>query len=108
MPLLVGPFGPPSSLRAAIDIDPDTAELTITTDPLPHDLEGIPADLRQINTVIDRPGFMFNPTNCTPLSSSRVRRMARGRPGTRSESERTISSHFQVGSCRALEFAPNF
>jgi hypothetical protein len=102
VPLVVGPFTLETQVvRAAIAVDPHTAQLTITTDPLPQIVDGIPTDLRTINAVIDRPGFMFNPTNCNPQAFA----------GTATSSEgatAAISSHFQVGSCQSLKFAPNF
>jgi hypothetical protein len=75
--------------------------LTVTTDPLPSILDGIPTDLRTINAVIDRPGFMFNPTNCSPQEFA----------GSATSTQGTtvpISSHFQMGSCRSLTFKPDF
>jgi hypothetical protein len=102
VPVLAGPFNLGTVVvRASIAVDPVTAQLTITTDPLPSILDGVPTDLRTINAVIDKPGFMFNPTNCEAQSFS----------GTASSTEGAtapISSHFQMGSCRSLSFAPNF
>jgi hypothetical protein len=88
-------------VRSSIAVDPHTAQLTVTTDPLPSILDGVPTDLRTIDAVIDRPGFMFNPTNCSPQSFA----------GTASSYEgaaAAISSPFQVGSCQSLKFAPDF
>ena len=102
VPLRVGPFTLQTQVvRAKIEVDPITTQLTVTTDPLPTIIDGIPADLRAINAVIDRPGFMFNPTGCEPSSFS----------GTATSTEGAsvpIGSHFQMGSCRALKFKPNF
>ena len=70
-------------------MDPHTAQLTVTTDPLPQIIDGIPADLRPIDAVIDRPEFMFNPTNCDPQRSPAPRRAPKG-------ASAPISSHFQV------------
>jgi hypothetical protein len=102
VPVIAGPFNLGTVVvRAAIGVDPHTAQLTVTTDPLPSILDGIPTDLRTVNAVIDRPGFMFNPTDCSPVSFS----------GSATSTEGTvaaISSHFQVGSCRSLAFKPNF
>ena len=102
VPLHVGPFTLQTQVvRARIEVNPITTQLTVTTDPLPTIIDGIPADLRAINAVIDRPGFMFNPTGCEPSSFS----------GTATSSEGAsapIGSHFQMGSCRALTFKPNF
>lgn len=102
VPVIAGPFNLGTVVvRASIAVDPHTSRLTITTDPLPTILDGIPTDLRAINAVIDRPEFMFNPTNCNPQEFS----------GTATSTQGTvvpISSHFQMGSCRSLTFKPNF
>jgi len=102
VPIIAGPFNLGTEIvRARINIDPSTAQITVTTDPLPQIIKGVPADLRSINAVIDRPGFMFNPTNCSPMSFSGTATSTQG-------ANVAISSPFQVGSCQALKFKPNF
>ena len=102
VPLHVGPFTLQTQVvRAKIEVNPLTTQLTVTTDQLPQVIDGIPADLRAINAVIDRPGFMFNPTGCEPGSFSGTATSAQGATAP-------IGSHFQMGSCRALTFKPNF
>jgi hypothetical protein len=102
VPVIAGPFNLGTVVvRASIAVDPHTAQLTVTTDPLPSILDGIPTDLRSINAVIDRPGFIFNPTNCAPRSFSGMATSTEGATAA-------ISSHFQVGSCQSLKFAPDF
>jgi hypothetical protein len=102
VPVIAGPFNLGTVVvRSAIAVDRRTAQLTITTDPLPSILDGVPTDLRAINAVVDKPGFMFNPTNCEAQSFA----------GTASSTEGAtvpIASHFQMGSCRSLEFHPDF
>jgi hypothetical protein len=102
VPVIAGPFNLGTIVvRAAISIDPHTAQIVVTTDPLPQILDGIPTDLRQINTVIDRSGFMINPTNCSPMAFSGTAQSAQGAGAP-------ISSPSQVGSCRELQFTPKF
>ena len=102
VPLHVGPFVLPTQVvRAKIEVNPRTTELTVTTDPLPQIIAGVPADLRTINAVIDKPGFMFNPTGCERQSFSGT---ATGTEGT----SIPIGTHFQMGSCRSLTFKPDF
>ncbi len=102
VPLVVGPFTLQTQVvRARIEVDPRTARLTVTTDPLPQIIDGVPADLRSIDAVIDRPEFMFNPTNCSPQSFSGTATSTEGATAA-------IESHFQVGSCQSLKFAPDF
>jgi hypothetical protein len=102
VPLTVGPFNLGTIVvRSKIEVDPLTSQLTVTTDPLPSIIAGVPSDLRTINAVIDRPEFMFNPTSCAPMSFS----------GTATSTQGTsvpIATHYQVGSCRSLTFKPNF
>ncbi len=106
-PVVAGPFNLGTNVvRARIEIDPHTAQITVTTDAsgphsIPTILDGIPTDVRSINTVIDRPGFMFNPTNCSPQVFAGTAHSAEG-------ASAAISSHFQMGSCQSLKFAPNF
>jgi hypothetical protein len=101
-PVLAGPFDLGTVVtRAKIEVDPHTAAITVTTDPLPQTVAGVPTDLRSIDAVIDRPGFMFNPTNCNPQAFSGTATSAQGVTAP-------ISSPFGVGSCRSLEFKPKF
>jgi hypothetical protein len=107
VPLHVGPFVLPTQrVRAKIELDPLTAALTVTTNPLPQEVAGVPTDLREIDSVIERPEFMINPTNCNPQEFSGT---ADGTaPPGQNEPNTTapISSHFQVGACQALKFEP--
>jgi hypothetical protein len=100
--VIAGPFNLGTIVtRAKIEVDPATAQITVTTDALPQIVKGVPTDLREVDAVIDRPGFMFNPTNCSPQSFS----------GTATSSQGTtvgISSPFGVGSCQSLKFQPKF
>jgi hypothetical protein len=102
VPVVAGPFTLQTQIvRAKIEIDPVTAQITVTTDPFPQVIDGIPTDLRSINAVIDRPGFMFNPTSCEPMTFSGTAYSAQG-------ASTPISSPFQMGSCRSLTFKPDF
>jgi uncharacterized repeat protein (TIGR01451 family) len=102
VPLVVGPFTLQTQVvRARIEVDPLTSQLTVTTSPLPQMIDGVPADLRDINAVIDRPEFMFNPTSCAPTSFSGTATSAQG-------ASAPISSRTQFGSCQSLKFKPDF
>ncbi len=102
VPVIAGPFNLGTTVvRGKIEVDPQTSQLTITTDPLPRILDGVPVDMRTINAVIDRKEFMFNPTNCDPQSFSGTATSIEGATAA-------LSSSFQVGSCRSLTFDPTF
>lgn len=94
-PLNLGPV----VIRARIDIDPQTAALTITSDPLPQILLGIPLRLQGIKLDIDRPDFIFNPTNC------RTQQITATITGTSSGSA-NLTNRFAIGGCHGLAFKP--
>jgi hypothetical protein len=109
VPVVVGPFTLQTQIvRAKIEVDSLTAQIRVTTDTFPQVIDGVPTDLRTVNAVIDRPRFMFNPTNCSPMSFSGTAwgtpPPGVGGPG----STAAISSPFQMGSCRSLLFKPDF
>jgi hypothetical protein len=109
VPLKVGPFELPTQrVRARIEVNPITSQLTVTTDELPQQVAGVPTDLREVDAVIERPEFMVNPTNC---SSQQFSGTAYGAPPPgqpEAPQMAAISSRFEVGSCQALKFEPKF
>jgi hypothetical protein len=106
VPLIAGPFDLGTQIiRAAVAVDPRTAQVMITVDPsgphsIPTILAGVPADIRSIYAVIDKPKFMFNPTRCEPTSFTGT---ATGTEGASAP----LSYRFQVGSCKTLKFKPS-
>ncbi len=88
-------------IRSRIDVDPHTAQITITSDPFPTILQGLPLLVRTVNVTVDRPGFMFNPTNCSPLSIDGTLTSTQGATAH-------VSSHFQAANCATLPFKPKF
>ncbi len=102
VPTKAGPFDLGNVVvRAAISVDPHTTALTVTTDPLPQILDGIPLRLRKTNVTIDRPGFIFNPTDCAQLH---ITATVSGSQGTQT----SVSTPFAVAGCAGLSFAPKF
>jgi hypothetical protein len=93
-------------VRAKIEVDPTTANLTITTDPtgahaIPHLIDGIPVQIQKVNVLINRPGFTFNPTNCSAMSIT-------GSIGSTEGATSPVSVPFQATNCATLAFAPKF
>ncbi len=103
VPAEAGPFtlGPPVVVRSAIEVDPHTAQITIRSNFFPTILEGIPLDIKTINVDIDREGFIFNPTDCEPSSTT-------GSVLSDQGLTTAISSRFQAADCTALGFHPSF
>jgi hypothetical protein len=92
-------------VRAKVALDPHTAVLSVTTNSegegygIPHMIDGIPVQIKKVNVLINRPGFVFNPTNCNPQTLT----------GTISSDEGAsspVSVPFQVTNCAVLKFAP--
>ncbi len=88
-------------VRAKIEVDPYTAALAVTSDPLPTVLDGIPLQLKVVNVTIDRPGFTVNPTNCSWTAIGASLWSTEGATAT-------VSSPFQVTNCATLAFKPRF
>jgi hypothetical protein len=93
-------------VRAKIDVDPVTAALTISTDStgpykIPTILGGIPLEIQHVNVLISRPGFTFNPTNCSPMSITGSLLSTQG-------ATQALSVPFQATNCATLAFKPQF
>jgi hypothetical protein len=88
-------------VRARVEIDPHTAQLEISSDPLPSILGGVPLDIRTVNLTIDRPGFMFAPTDCAPLAVTAALSSTAGQVAQ-------ASSPFEATGCSQLPFKPTF
>ena len=101
-PFNLGPEGgKPIVVRAAISVDPNTAQISVQSDPLPHILQGIPLQVRTIEVVIDRTGFTFNPTSCNPMTLTGTAASVQG-------ATTGLSSPFQAANCATLPFKPGF
>ena len=100
VPAQAGPFDLGTvSVRAAVHIDPITARISVSSDPLPQILQGVPIDYRQIRVGVDRPGFMLNPTSCPEQAVASTIVSDTGGAAT-------PASRFQVGGCGNLGFKP--
>jgi hypothetical protein len=86
-------------VRAALHVDPVTAQIEAVSDPLPTILQGIPLDLRSIDIDIDRSRFTVNPTNCKASSLGAQLTSTTGQAAS-------LGSPFRVGGCAGLRFQP--
>jgi hypothetical protein len=100
VPALAGPFDLGTVVvRNRLQVNPDTAEIDVVSDPLPQALAGIPLDLRDVRVDLDRPNYTLNPTNCDPKSIDASLTSITGATATRSQL-------FQVANCDRLGFKP--
>jgi uncharacterized repeat protein (TIGR01451 family) len=103
-PAVAGPFDLGNVVvRAAVYIDPNTAQVTVKSDQIPQILDGVPLQIRHISVDIDREGFVLNPTDCTPMTLSGT--MSGGSEGAVSKS---VSNLFQASNCANLKLQPKF
>ncbi len=86
-------------VRAAIHVDPTSAQLTAVSDPLPQIVDGVPLRLRQVLINLDRSGFTLNPTNCDRFS---LQARVFGDQG----GEASPAVPFQAANCSELPFGP--
>ncbi len=99
-PAVAGPFDLGTvTVRSKLFINPENASVTIVSDPLPTQLRGIPLQLKRVLVNVNRPGFEFNPTNC---SAMKIEGTINGAEGATAP----VSSPFQVGECGSLPFVP--
>jgi hypothetical protein len=99
-PAIAGPFDLGAvTVRTALHLDPETAVIHATSDPLPQILEGIPLDVRTISLTMGRPDFTLNPTSCDPMQVTGLVTSAFG-------NALGVSNPFQVGGCNELGFKP--
>jgi hypothetical protein len=86
--------------RAAINVDPHTGRV-IASSTLPTIFKGVPLRLRSISVAINRPNFLFNPTNCATLATNTTLTST-------FNATQSLSSPFSVTNCSALPFKPKF
>jgi hypothetical protein len=100
VPAVAGPFDLGTVMvRAAMLMDPETAQITVVSDQMPRILQGIPLDVRDVRVNIDRPKFAITPTSCEELQAKADILAQDGTAVTR-------SSRFQVGDCSSLKLTP--
>jgi hypothetical protein len=93
-------------VRAKIEIDPTTAAITVTSDTtgphrIPTILDGIPLQIKHVNVTINRPSFIFNPTNCNKMAVTGALTSSEG-------AVEALSVPFQATNCAVLGFKPQF
>ena len=100
VPAAAGSFGLGSVVvRAAIDVDRQSAQLHLASDPLPTSLGGVPLDVRDVRVAFDKPRFVVNPTSCGV-------KQVLGAVDSVLGAIAHVSASFQVAGCAKLAFAP--
>ena len=107
-PAVVGPFDlGVIAVRTALNVNPETAQGSATSDPLPQIFQGIPVRIRDIRLNLDRPGFTLNPTSC---AEKQIAAHVTGTGGdvntTADDTAVDLANRFQAASCASLGFKP--
>jgi hypothetical protein len=101
VPAVAGPFNLGTVItRASVGVETYTGRVVVTS-PVPTIVGGVPLRLRTLSVVVDRPDFLFNPTNCSPLATNSVLSSLAG-------ATQGLATPFQVGDCGKLPFKPTF
>lgn len=101
-PAVAGPFDLGTVVvRAALFIDPVSAQVSVKSEPFPTILDGIPLDIRSVGVSIDRPEFVLNPTSCDAMSVG-------GQETSTAGQAVSLSDRFQAGGCDTMPFKPAF
>jgi hypothetical protein len=99
-PAIAGPFDLGAVVvRAPLHLDPETAQITVRSDPIPQLLHGIPLDVRSVAVHVSRPDFSLNPTSCEAMAVNGTATSPLGNAAP-------LSNRFQVGECARLAFKP--
>ncbi len=100
VPAQAGPFDLGTVItRSAIHVDPETARVSIESDPLPQILEGVPISYRVIHAQVDRPSFTLNATNCKTFQVEALTASPQGATAT-------ARSPYQATNCAKLVYRP--
>jgi hypothetical protein len=101
---IAGPFRgamelSPIIVRQAIHVDRKTAQVTAISDPLPLIHHGVPLRVREVTVLVNRGGFMLNPSDC-----------AAKQVAANLTSDQGATAHptnaFQANNCSNLAFKP--
>lgn len=100
IPVRAGPFELGKvHLRAALRVDPRTAQVTVSAADWPQIVSGIPVRYRRIHIELDRPGLIGSPTSCQPGETAATVVSAEGTVAHR-------TAPFRARRCRRLGFRP--
>lgn len=107
-PATAGPFDLGTVVvRVALFVNPETAQISAVSDPIPHVFGGTLLNVRSVDLTFDKPDFTLNPTSCEPLATSGTLAGGGADPANPAAfSAAPISVPFQTSDCGALKFRP--
>jgi hypothetical protein len=107
-PAVAGPYDLGTVVvRVALNVDPETTQITANSDLIPNILGGVKLDIRAIDVDLDRSGFMHNPTNCKANSVTGSIKGGGSDPANPAVfSSYPVSAPYATSDCDSLAFKP--
>jgi hypothetical protein len=109
-PAVAGPFDLGTVVvRAALNVDPETAVVHAVSDAIPDVFGGVRLDIRAIDVSLDRAGYTVNPTGCEPAAVAGE--LYGGGANPQDPNAWVLfksDAPFTATNCRALKFKPKF
>jgi hypothetical protein len=107
-PATAGPFDLGTVVvRVALRVDPDSAQVTATSDPIPDVFGGAQLSIRSIAIDLSRKEFTLNPTSCDQLQSTATVAGGGANPAVAAAwSSVTGAVPFRTSGCKSLDFHP--
>jgi hypothetical protein len=107
-PAVAGPYDLGTVVvRAALNVNPETAQINAVSDPIPNVFGGVKLDLRSIDVNVDKSKFMLNPTNCAAQAISGTISGGGADPANPATfSSYPVSVPYQASECNKLGFKP--
>jgi hypothetical protein len=107
-PATAGPFDLGTVVvRVALRVNPETAQVTAVSDPIPNVFGGAQLSIRSIVLELSKKEFTLNPTSCDKASNTATINGGGGDPANSSAwSSFAASVPFQTSNCQALKFRP--
>ena len=107
-PAVAGPYDLGTVVvRAALNVNPETAQINAVSDPIPNVFDGVKLDLRSIDVNVDRSKFMLNPTNCAAQAVTGTINGGGADPANPAVfSSYPVNVPYQATECSKLGFKP--
>jgi hypothetical protein len=107
-PAVAGPYDLGTVVvRAALNVNPATAQINAVSDPIPNVFGGVKLDIRSIDLNMNRSQFMLNPTACAAGATAGTINGGGSNPASAAGwSSQAVSAAFQATGCPLLGFKP--
>jgi len=107
-PAVAGPYDLGTVVvRAALNVNPETAQVNAVSDPIPNVFDGVKLDIRSIDVNVDRSKFMLNPTNCAAQAVTGTINGGGADPANPAAfSSYAVNTPYQATECNKLGFKP--